>query len=811
MDGNEKKTQGTISVEEGGFTASEEGKQETSARGIGARLMSLWIGVLYALAGYLLGGATLPFGAQPLGIALLSATDRKPLYVLAGLCLSAWRNEERVLLISIYCSVFLLRLLTRFVLDTPWAAEDGKEMGEKTLGEVFPLLFSEHIGLRMATSAIGVFAAGVYRLIEGGFLFYDLYGTLLSVIVAPVAVLLFGGWFRESVKSEAYHLTGLVSLALALVYAIGDRTVYGVSLSILGCMLFTLYLTRKKGILAGMIAGVVVGIAISPEMSPLFALAALSSGMLFPISRTLALASAFSVGLAWSVYVEGLGILRGSLAALIAATLLFAVLDKLFLGTKEKAEADPVEENETKAAQSVICRPLENAELEGARLSSTHTRIKGLCESLEGLSRIFREMGTQMKSPAAADLRQICEEAMESSCASCPDHDRCWEKEYRETSSAIGGLSAALLEKGTVTSEDAEEGLRARCGRLYDILEEVNYHAARRRRELLFGDRTEVFSLDYGALAELLAATMTKEERVFEIDAEKTRALCDGLNPLMLGIEGVCVWGDGRRGIAVKTDKPLSEEKKGLVRKKIEEICGVFLDEEETREGNMFLFRQRESLRVSCAVRTLCAAGEETYCGDTALTFRSGEGKFYALISDGMGSGREAAMTSGVSGVFLKKILEADQDTETAFRMLNGFLRNRGGGSLHECSTTVDLMELDLVSCRASFHKSGAAPTYVLRSGGLLKLRSRTLPVGILEAPDTKSIRFSLESGDVIVMVSDGVTRGKEECPWLYDLLRGQSEESSAERLADLIVKYAKGEGATDDLSAVVVKISKEE
>jgi stage II sporulation protein E len=143
-----------------------------------------------------------------------------------------------------------------------------------------------------------------------------------------------------------------------------------------------------------------------------------------------------------------------------------------------------------------------------------------------------------------------------------------------------------------------------------------------------------------------------------------------------------------------------------------------------------------------------------------------------------------------------------------AVKMLNGFLRNRGSGSLHECSSTVDLMELDLMRGRASFYKSGAAPTYVYRNGSLFKLRSRTVPVGILREPDSRKIGFDVGQGDVIVMVSDGVTQGKEECPRLFDLLRSHGEEASPDRLADLILKYAKEDGATDDLSVLVIKIA---
>ena len=115
-------------------------------------------------------------------------------------------------------------------------------------------------------------------------------------------------------------------------------------------------------------------------------------------------------------------------------------------------------------------------------------------------------------------------------------------------------------------------------------------------------------------------------------------------------------------------------------------------------------------------------------------------------------------------------------------------------------------MELDLLSGRASFYKSGAAPTYVLRDGSLFKLRSKTLPIGILKQIDTKRISFEIAAGDVIVMVSDGVTQGREECPWLYDLLRGNVETEGIEAVCDRIVQYAKSHGADDDLSVLILQ-----
>ena len=174
-----------------------------------------------------------------------------------------------------------------------------------------------------------------------------------------------------------------------------------------------------------------------------------------------------------------------------------------------------------------------------------------------------------------------------------------------------------------------------------------------------------------------------------------------------------------------------------------------------------------------------------------------------------MGSGREASEVSEICARFMEDMLAVGSMNEELLSLLNGFLCARSESSLYECSATIDLAELDLISGRAVFFKSGAAPTYLFKGGSLFKLRSRTLPIGIMCRAESKRFEFDLSDGDVIVMMSDGVTGGHEECPWLFDLLRQNIESAGLERTADLILKYAVGHGSEDDISLAIIKISR--
>ena len=172
-----------------------------------------------------------------------------------------------------------------------------------------------------------------------------------------------------------------------------------------------------------------------------------------------------------------------------------------------------------------------------------------------------------------------------------------------------------------------------------------------------------------------------------------------------------------------------------------------------------------------------------------------------------MGSGREAAAVSEICTRFMGSMLGVGQMNSELLSMLNGFLRGRCEGNLCECSATFDMMELDLISGETEFFKSGAAPSYVYRDGSLFKLRSFTMPIGILEETDSKSVKFKLSEGDVVVMMSDGVTGGEDECPWLFDLLLQNVGSAGLERTADLILKYAIGHGSNDDISVAVIRV----
>lgn len=751
----------------------------------------------FALLSAAAGSATLPFGALPFGIALLSAANRNAIFVYAGLavsCLFAGDAAVAAVRFGIYTALLLVRILVILTLDDPFRGKSTRP----SVGRLLGALFSEALTYRWLSAALAAFALGACTFFGGGLLYYDMFGLLISTAVAPLAAVVFYGAFERSGTAREI---GFLAIAAAAVYGVTDLKLYGVSAAVLGALLITFFVTDKGGIGRGCVTGLVLGLVYSPILSPLFVLSALCTGIFMKISSTLSYFTAFAAASAWAFYIKGIYALDGIFGGILSACLLFSVGRRLFSHSGASAKKTVAR-----------CTVLPESELDSVRLFDMNRRMSAISEGLSGLSSFFEEI--KLRYPKQSELMRICADAFESSCSGCAMEKSC--RERRQIESESGRLAFLLRKNRGLSALDFDRELVGRCQRLPDILDEINYNSGLRIGSERAADKDEVIAPDYKALSRLLERSMEDESGEYTVDAELSRRLCEPLDSLELGIDGVLVYGKRRRTVYVKGDseRTLTESREAILNA-IEDRLPFPLDRESlavrrcSGESGALSVSEGERLCVDGVSKRKRAREETSFCGDSVSLFENRDKRFFALISDGMGSGREAAAVSEICVRFIESMLTVGRMNEELLSMLGGFLSGRCEGSLCECSATVDLMEMDLITGKAVFFKSGAAPTYIYKNGDLFKLRSRTMPIGILPDSETKRYEFLLSEGDVVVMVSDGVTGGEEECPWLFDLLRQNIETSGVERTAELIVKYAVGHGSEDDISVAVARVGR--
>ena len=154
------------------------------------------------------------------------------------------------------------------------------------------------------------------------------------------------------------------------------------------------------------------------------------------------------------------------------------------------------------------------------------------------------------------------------------------------------------------------------------------------------------------------------------------------------------------------------------------------------------------------------------------------------------------------------QLLRAGFAAESAARLVNVALGLKSAEQ--ESGATLDLLTVDLYTGRAGLFKAGAAPSFLVRGGLPRMLEGASLPMGVLESLVGRSTTFALDSGDWVVLVSDGaLTDGTE---WLTQQLQlcarlGHTPQQAAETIADAAARRA-GE-KQDDITVAVFALGK--
>ena len=314
------------------------------------------------------------------------------------------------------------------------------------------------------------------------------------------------------------------------------------------------------------------------------------------------------------------------------------------------------------------------------------------------------------------------------------------------------------------------------------------------------------FYEDYSLLLRLISEAVSESSRDIDMNEELTDKLEEALADIGLKESVVRAFGKSRPHFILA-----AEDRDGMMitspelRRKISEAAGVRLTTPEFfRRDDMVLMEceSAKKYKLRTANARLAGVGGEV-SGDSIKVFEGVGSVGYCLISDGMGSGETAERTSRFATELLSAALGAGASVTTALHALNSLIQK---GS-EECCASVDLFAFDLIFGEASFIKSGAAPSYILRGESVFRIRSETMPLGVIREVDAERISVEISHGDTVIMLSDGIIPSGEDAAWLPELLR-KSRELSRTELAKKIIEEALRFGAgADDMTVLVIKI----
>ena len=229
-------------------------------------------------------------------------------------------------------------------------------------------------------------------------------------------------------------------------------------------------------------------------------------------------------------------------------------------------------------------------------------------------------------------------------------------------------------------------------------------------------------------------------------------------------------------------------------------------------EESVSLYFEEEPI-FSCLTAAACATEETESVSGDSYSFLETDDSVAMILSDGVGSGESAARDSGRIVDLTERILDAGLGPDMAMLCLNGMAGAEGDENR---MATLDLCRIDLYRGECETVKAGGAAGFIKRSDRVEKIHSRQLPLGMSASEDISEKKWQLNSGDLVILVSDGVVQNWPcgDGEYLLEQKIASLNVSSPVDLANLILRYAIrqcGGKIRDDMTVLVTGIWKNE
>ena len=722
--------------------------------------------------GFLLGGAKFPLSTYPLGCALIASLSRNTVAALLGILIRTVYlfSQGENLLLPIICSVSLLTC--RWVLNIIM-------FGKAKLSRLGYL--PDALSMKMLLCAVFVFGISLVEVMYVGITPQGMLRIVISTGISVAFTMLFSFFFDEEYRHSPVFEAGFGALCFSAAFACVPFVFGDFSIGLAVAFAITLYAgflgVPTRSAFIGLICGTVSG----GFFGPVFALAGLVAGIFADSYILFGGIGAFLVTACSVLYfgtADSIMEILPELSCSAFAVTVFAMLRILPRDRFPEFSFRPEKEN----TAAVLWSKQRETEME--------KRMLGLSKAMDSLSCMVQGLSERFRRPSPEKLTENSLAIWEAYCKDCPNENTCKGISELESEKISSKLASGLFSGVKMDRERLYEITRIRCPHLEELALEMNALSAGMIEDAIRDDKTKVFALDYGIMSEIFADIAVREKGKIPADRTLSDRLRKAFYRAGLRPEHVLVCGERKKTVIATGDAIAKTELRSKeIRLICENVCAVRFGNPQfiLEEGkSAFTLESLPIYSVESVMKQIPKKGE-IVCGDSIACAMSADNYFYCFLCDGMGSGEEAALTSKLCRVFLEKMLVCGNPKSTTLEMLNNLLCSRNT----ECFATVDICEIDLVFGVASFLKSGAIPSFIMRDGHLYKISAGSFPIGILPEVSAEHTDFELCDGDVIILCSDGIVSDSDV-----------SDGEDAERFSELIVREW-----TDDLEALADKI----
>ena len=598
----------------------------------------------------------------------------------------------------------------------------------------------------------------------------------------------------------------LVMTGCVLILAFGSITFENISLGRIIAITAVLLCARYGGVNGGAVCGIATGAVFSIASRAQgfvcggFAFGGLMAGMFAPVGKLgCAIAFLISNGIMSLAFGE-----NTQLAAVLIESLVGSVVFMIL--PKEVGNIiSPVFSNE------------KNSSLGETLRKNIVMRLDFASKAIYNVRNDVNSVSDKLKNLYSPSFSVVCENVEKEVCNNCGLKTYCYEHRQGVTRDDFFRLEELLEAQGRISESDVEDAFVKNCCKKGEIARSMNLNyreylsALEAQRRV--SDVRGVVAGQFSGVSDILSDLSDEFKNTMRCDTDSSERIISALSALgAIPVECVCLVSDGGRmsvelELSSKGDSKLS---KGTIMREVSKCCGRRFDlPTVTCEGDRIRAALCEMPVYDVEIGSdQHIANNGKLCGDCLDYFNDGFGKTYALVCDGMGTGGRAAVDGNMAVSVMGRLLRSGLSADSSLQIVNSALMVK---SEDESLSTLDLTGVDLYTGKVTLKKAGAPATFVRKNGRVMVREMPSLPVGILNGVKFSSDTVNLSSGDMVVMVSDGVITGDEK--WLEKLIRSWNEGSTQE-LARAVVDEAikrRGDSPDDDITALAIRITDNE
>ncbi len=301
------------------------------------------------------------------------------------------------------------------------------------------------------------------------------------------------------------------------------------------------------------------------------------------------------------------------------------------------------------------------------------------------------------------------------------------------------------------------------------------------------------------------------------LEDRKRRVVIHALRAEGIIIEDICYIPDVAENPAIGVTM-YTEKRGGRPAKEVADMLSVLLKQsfDLSITSPYLVDRNRQSYIFLGEARMMALTGfakvvkeGEKVSGDNYSFLESERGKLTVLLSDGTGSGEKACEDSEKVLDLAENMLEAGYGIDMAINLVNASLITCGEEQNHP---TLDVCDINLYDGNCSFYKVGGAASFLKRDEEVKLIKGGSLPLGIFQTVQLQKDSIALESGDYIVMMSDGVLEALVEREYeeaIVNILCDLGEQNPkmiAEKLLQMAICAGQGH-IRDDMTVLVIGV----